>query len=85
VTRAPQAMIGRTLLIVWVCLQARHSKLVRQHIEAQRRAIWLDYLLAYAPRLKTVCAPCNDARPWCVFPGNAQICSALVKHLHKPQ
>jgi len=52
--KALQATIGRKLLIVWDRLQAHRSKLVRQHVEAQRGAIALEYLPAYAPELNPV-------------------------------
>ena len=52
--KALQATIGRKLLIIWDRLQAHRAKLVRQHVEAQRGAIALEYLPAYAPELNPV-------------------------------
>lgn len=52
--KALRATIGRKLLIVWDRLQAHRSRLVRQHVEAQRGAIALEYLPAYAPELNPV-------------------------------
>jgi len=48
------ATIGSKLLIIWDRLQAHRSKLVRQHVEAQRGAIALEFLPAYAPELNPV-------------------------------
>ena len=50
--KAPQTTIGRKLLIVCDRLQAHRSKLVRQHVEAQRGAIALEYPPAYALEFK---------------------------------
>lgn len=52
--KALQATIGKKLLIIWDRLQAHRSKLVRAHIEAQRGAIALEFLPAYAPELNPV-------------------------------
>ena len=52
--KALQATIGKKLLIIWDRLQAHRSKLVRQHVEAQRGAIALEFLPAYAPELNPV-------------------------------
>jgi transposase len=52
--KALQVTIGRKLLIIWDRLQAHRAKLVRQHVEAQRGAIALEYLPAYAPELNPV-------------------------------
>ncbi len=52
--KALQATIGKRMLIIWDRLQAHRSKLVRAHVEAQRGAIALKYLPAYAPELNPV-------------------------------
>lgn len=52
--KALQATIGKRMLINWDRLQAHRSKLVRAHVEAQRGAIALEYLPAYAPELNPV-------------------------------
>jgi transposase len=52
--KALQATIGKKLLIIWDRLQAHRSKLVRAHVEAQRGAIALEFLPAYAPELNPV-------------------------------
>ena len=49
-----QATIGKKLLIIWDRLQAHRSILVRQHVEAQRGAIALEFLPAYAPEMNPV-------------------------------
>jgi transposase len=49
--KALRATIGRKLLIIWDRLQAHRSKLVNSYVEAQRGAIALEYLPAYAPEL----------------------------------
>ncbi len=49
--KALQATIGRKLLIIWDRLQAHRSKLVHQHVEAQRVQIALEFLPAYAPEM----------------------------------
>lgn len=52
--KALQATIGKKLLIIWDRLQAHRSTLVREHVEAQRGRIALEYLPAYAPELNPV-------------------------------
>jgi len=52
--KALQATIGKKLLIIWDRLQVHRSKLVHQHVEAQRGAIALEFLPAYAPELNPV-------------------------------
>ena len=52
--KALQATIGNKLLIIWDRLQAHRSKLVRQHVEAQRGRIALEFLPAYAPEMNPV-------------------------------
>lgn len=52
--KALSATIGRKILIIWDRLQAHRSKLVKSFVEAQRGAIALEYLPAYAPELNPV-------------------------------
>jgi transposase len=52
--KALQATIKRKLLIVWDRLQAHRSRLVREHVEAQRGRIALEFLPAYAPEMNPV-------------------------------
>ena len=52
--KALSATIGRKLLIIWDRLQAHRSRLVREHVEAQRGRIALEYLPPYAPELNPV-------------------------------
>jgi transposase len=52
--KALQTTIGKKLLIIWDRLQAHRSRLVREHVDAQRSAIALEYLPAYAPELNPV-------------------------------
>jgi transposase len=49
-----QATIGKKLLIIWDGLQARRSKLVRAHVEAQSGRIVLERLPACAPEMNPV-------------------------------
>ena len=49
--KALRKTIGKKLLIIWDRLQAHRSKLLLKHVEAQRGAITLEYLPAYAPEL----------------------------------
>jgi transposase len=46
--------IGKKLLIIWDRLMAHRSRLVREHIEAQRGRIALEFLPAYAPEMNPV-------------------------------
>ena len=52
--QALQATTGRKLLIIRDRLQGHRSKLVREHVEAQRGAIALESLPAYAPERNPV-------------------------------
>lgn len=52
--KALKATIGKKLLIIWDRLQAHRSRLVREYVEAQRGAISLEFLPAYAPELNPV-------------------------------
>jgi transposase len=52
--KALQATIHRKLLIIWDGLQAHRSRLVREHVEAQRGRLALERLPAYAPELNPV-------------------------------
>src|SRR6185312_2237034 len=52
--KALQATVGRKMLIIWDRLQAHRSRLVKAHVEAQRGALALEYLPAYAPELNPV-------------------------------
>lgn len=52
--KALSATIGKKLLIIWDRLQAHRSRLVREHVDAQRGAIVLEYLPPYAPELNPV-------------------------------
>jgi len=51
--KALQTTIGK-LLVIRDRVQAHRSKLVRQHVKAQRGAITLEYLPAYVPELNPV-------------------------------
>ena len=52
--KALSATTGKKMLIIWDRLQAHRSVLVREYIEAQRGAIALEFLPAYAPELNPV-------------------------------
>ena len=51
--------IGKKLLIIWDRLTAHRSKLVREHVEAQRGHIALQFLPAYAPEMNPVECVCG--------------------------
>jgi transposase len=46
--------IGKKLPIIWDRLMAHRSRLVREHVEAQRGRIALEFLPAYAPETNPV-------------------------------
>jgi len=46
--------IGKKMLIIWDRLTAHRSRLVREHVEAQRGCIALEFLPAYAPEMNPV-------------------------------
>lgn len=52
--KALSATIGKKLLIIWDRLQAHRSRLVREHVDAQRGELVLEYLPPYAPELNPV-------------------------------
>ncbi len=52
--KALSATIGEKLLIICDRLQAHRSRLVREHVDAQRGQIVLEYLPPYAPELNPV-------------------------------
>ena len=52
--KALSVTIGKKMLLIWDRLQAHRSILVREYIDAQRGAIALEFLPAYAPELNPV-------------------------------
>ena len=52
--KALSATIDKKLLIIWDRLQGHRSRLVREHLDAQKGEIVLEYLPPYAPELNPV-------------------------------